>query len=422
MGSKYDNDLLKEATYHVKSGDHETARRYLQRALDLADDLDTKMRANYFMAVISKDPAEKRNYLENVLAIDPVHPEARRELALLDGRLKQSDIVDPNNLPLQSSDPQNVQADRFTCPRCGGKMVFDGDGSLTCEYCSRNETLDSAVPEMEKDFILAMATGQGHRKPVATQVFHCQGCGAEFILPPNVLSQDCSYCGSPHVVSQGSRELLEPDAIIPMALNQRQAARQLVNWVEKNKIEPSGKVQAPRGVYLPVWTFDIGGNVPWNGIIQKKDTVQRVSGIYPVFSNDLPIPAARHLPELMEKLLPEFNFPSAAVYDPRYLSGWPAEVHEIAMSDASLQARQKMVARLRRDIHSQHRGVSNLGYSTSGIFVQSFKLVLVPIWLTDVPYEGKILPVVINGSSGQVHGETPNRGILDWLGDWLAEE
>ncbi len=422
MGSQYDNDLLKEATYHVRSGDYETARRYLQRALDIADDLDTKMRANYFMAVISSEPAEKRNYLENVLAIDPVHPEARRELALLDGRLKPSDIVDPDNLPAQSTDPQNVRANRFTCPKCGGKMVFDGDGSLTCEYCSRNETLENAPPEAEKDFIVAMATGQGHRKPVAVQIFHCQGCGAEFILPPKVISKDCSYCGSPHVISQGSRELLEPDAIIPMALDQRQAARQLVNWVEKNKIEPSSKVQAPRGIYLPVWTFDIGGNVPWHGMVERDDRLVKVSGIQPVFHNDLPIPAASHLPTLMEKLLPEFHFPSAATYNPRYLSGWPAEVYEFSMSDASLKARQKAVSRLRRDIKIQHRGVMNLSYSTSGIFVQSFKLVLAPIWLTEVPYEGQTLPVVINGSSGQVHGETPSRGILDWLGDWLNAE
>ena len=31
--SDYDNNLLKEAIYHVRSGDHETARRFIQHAL-----------------------------------------------------------------------------------------------------------------------------------------------------------------------------------------------------------------------------------------------------------------------------------------------------------------------------------------------------------------------------------------------------
>jgi hypothetical protein len=31
--------------------------------------------------------------------------------------------------------------------------------------------------------------------------------------------------------------------------------------------------------------------------------------------------------------------------------------------------------------------------------------------------EGQRYAVIINGASGEVHGETPERGILDWFGN-----
>ena len=106
-------------------------------------------------------------------------------------------------------------------------MVFDGDGrTLICEHCARSQGLNNSAPEFEQDFILAMATGKGHRKPVAMKTFNCQGCGAQFLLPPEKISSVCAYCGSPHVVV-GTQDLVEPDAIIPMAFDQHQAIRRI---------------------------------------------------------------------------------------------------------------------------------------------------------------------------------------------------
>ena len=80
------------------------------------------------------------------------------------------------------------------------------------------------------------------------QVFHCEGCGAEFILPPNQISSSCVYCGSPHVVNlEKTKELLAPDGIIPHAFNQKRAIKLLIEWVEGNEIKPEKQVELPRG-------------------------------------------------------------------------------------------------------------------------------------------------------------------------------
>jgi DNA-directed RNA polymerase subunit RPC12/RpoP len=300
-------------------------------------------------------------------------------------------------------------------------MVFDGDGrTLVCEHCARNQVLSSAVPQFEQDFILAMATGKGHRTPVAVRTFNCQGCGAQFILPPQDISVVCAYCGSPHVLV-GTREMVEPDSIVPMAFNQRQAALFMVKWVEKRKIKPEGQVQAPRGLYLPVWTFDIFGNIPWSGTVYRNKRQEPVSGEKNVSFNDISIPGAAKLADLLPKIMPGYDTSNAPAYDPRYLSGWPAEVYEMAMSDASLDARKQAVERTRNQIHSEMGHVNDLNYSTSNLSILSFKLVLIPIWYTKYTFEGRDLRVVINGQTGKVHGETGKHGIFGWLEEVFGE-
>lgn len=419
--SEYDNELVRMGIIHYKAGEYDAGRRYLERALMVADDQGTRFQANYYLALMAEDPSQKRYHLEEALAIDSTHGEARRELAILDGKIKPGDIVNPDKLLEQSADTKTVQADRFTCPKCGARMVFDGDGrTLVCEYCTRNQPLADQGVEEEQDFIVAMATGKGHRKPVAMQTFHCQGCGAEFLLPPTAKAAVCAYCASVHVIKGDARELVEPDAIVPMAFKQREAIRLLVEWVKKNKIEPQGKVQPPRGVYLPVWTFDITGSIPWQGRVYRNKKWVQESGTKSVFFNDVSVAAFSHHADLMIKLLPEFDLQNAPAYDPRYLAGWPAEVYQQTMSAASLDARQQTVQEVQRQVRARYSNLEDLSYSSSNISILSFKLVFVPVWVTEYPFENKTYTVLINGANGAVHGETPNRGVLDWFGNLLG--
>jgi len=106
------------------------------------------------------------------------YAEARRDLAVMDGKLNASAIVDPDRMPAPVTGMVTVQVDRFTCPKCGGRMVYAPDGvSLICEYCNRTQRLSTTTGSGEQDFIVAMANGSGQRSPVAVQTFRCQGCG-----------------------------------------------------------------------------------------------------------------------------------------------------------------------------------------------------------------------------------------------------
>jgi DNA-directed RNA polymerase subunit RPC12/RpoP len=442
--SDYDNDLLQEGIFRIRSKEYEQARRYLERALDAADDLETRARASYWLSVITPDAKEKRQLLEDALAIDPVYPQARRALAILDGRLKPEQIVDPEAVPAPAPGTAEVQADRFTCPQCGGRMTYSADGrSLVCESCQSREQLGTAAQSKEDDFFIAMASGLGQRKPVSMVTFQCQGCGASFILAPQELSATCAYCGSAHVVAtRERRELLEPDTIVPMAIDQEQAAQALVGWVKKKGITPRVKVLPPRGLYLPVWVFDILGNIPWSGVQTSSDQSgyipgaeeillsttlgvssrhkEPISGVFPVHYDHVCVTGMHRLAELLVKLIPEFDLRSAPAYDPRYLSGWPAEIYEVSMADASLEARKIAVEQVRREIKSELAHVQEPHYSPSDIEVTGFKLALVPVWVAEIPLKDFIYYVMINGQTGTVCGWFPARGFWGWLDTQLG--
>jgi hypothetical protein len=339
MFGDYGKELLRSGIIEAKAEHREAARRYLDRAVYASQDHDVMAEAWFWMSQVLDEPDEKHKALENCLAHDLQHARARKALAILEGKLKADELINPDQLPPAPEGLRAADAQRFVCPKCGGRMSFAPDGqSLVCEYCTRRQAIGFS-PQLagEKDFITAMATMRGHGKPLNQQVFHCEGCGSEFILPPQQISSSCIYCDSPHVVSlENTKDLLAPDGILPHRFNQQHATKLLMDWVGRNKIKPEKKVELPRGLYLPMWTFDIGGVIDYTGEIIKfeddspgnyhQQQVRRVSDQYPVLMDDLPIPASRKLSALFLNLIPTFELKAVKPYDPRFLADWPAEV------------------------------------------------------------------------------------------------
>ena len=438
MFSDYGKELLKNGIIEAKAGHKETARRYLDRSLYSSNDHDVLAEAWFWMSEVIEDAAEKRKSLENCLAHDLQHARARKSLAILDGKLKDNEIINPDKLHFASEGFRAANAERFMCPKCGGRMSFAPDGqSLVCEYCSRNQRLTVQPGHAnEKDFLIAMATARGHGKPLDQQVFHCEGCGCEFILPPNQISSTCVYCGSPHVINWESEEqLLAPDGIIPHKFSQEQAVKFLIDWFESNSLEPEKKVELPRGVYLPLWTFDLGGMIDYVGETIDESNIQfdgrqprriRVSDSYPVQVNDTPIPASRKLSAVFLKLIHTFELKAVKPYDPRYLVDWPAEVYDIPMAEASLDARSHSFNHYKRDLPNLLTPTQIISTSSARMTVESFRLNLLPVWISELPFGGREHLVLINGFNGTVASDLPERksdakGLMDWLGDLLNE-
>jgi len=417
-------DLLMRGVAAAKAGQAEEARFFLEWLLRSEPPMTELLEAWYWRGEVSLDPAEKRRCLEEVLARDPANPRARRALAILDGRLKPEEIVDPDRLAVPAAaGPVDADARRFTCPKCGGRMVFAPDGqALVCEQCARREA-GKAAATVGQDFTVAMATARGHRVPIAARAFDCHGCGTPFLLGPAAISVTCPYCGSAHVVEEANtRELVPPDGLIPFGLTASQAEVALQAWLDHERLD--ARPEPLQGLYLPLWTFDLAGPAPWSGV--EYDSRHRawgpVSGVEVVLENDVWVAASDRLPASLLKVLETFDLGRARPYDPSYLANWPAETYQRAMSDAALIARQRVFARCRERVeHDVLRRIKNIQISSAGIAVDSFRLLLVPLWLSGFDQQGRRCRVAVNGVSGEVCGEKPRSGVREWLGKMLGE-
>jgi hypothetical protein len=117
-------DLLVRGVAAAKGGYKDEARFFLEWVLRKDAPEDAKIDAWWWLSQVADEPAEVRRYLEEVLGRQPSHPQARRALAVLDGRLAPSSIVDPDHLPPVLSEAEGPareaeQAEaslRFTCP------------------------------------------------------------------------------------------------------------------------------------------------------------------------------------------------------------------------------------------------------------------------------------------------------------------
>ena len=109
-------DLLVRGIAAVKAGDVAEARDYLEWVLDRASTQEQKIDAGGIERITS-DAKQVRDYLENILAVDAMDGRARRKLAILDGKLKPDEVVDPDRLQPQTQNTATVEVSRFTCPQ-----------------------------------------------------------------------------------------------------------------------------------------------------------------------------------------------------------------------------------------------------------------------------------------------------------------
>ena len=403
-------DLLVRGIAAAKGGSKQEARFFLEWLLRREAPEEMQVDAWWWLSQVTDDPAEVRRCIEEVLVRDPAHPQARRAKAVLDGRLKPASVIDADHLPTAPALPEDAPGgERFACRRCGGRLAASADGAwLACGYCGWRRSLASGEAVAEQDFVVAMATARGHRKPERTRTFRCTACGAAYILAPAMLSLTCPYCGSAHVVDHaGSEELIPPDGILPFH----------VSDPARGVGETTRGVRTWLGLYLPLWSFDLSGQVPWKGVRQDRQNgvTEVVTGTFLVLERHHLVPASRRLPEGWARSALSYDVKGLRPFQPAALADWPAETYQVPMSDAAVIAHAEVLAevheRSRREIPT---GVQDVGFDSRGFVFDGFRLILAPVWIGLAGGTSPRPTIVVNGQSGAVGAEKGRRAPR-WL-------
>lgn len=266
----------------------------------------------------------------------------------------------------------------------------------------------------------------------------CPNCGARIETGTESHAGLCPFCATPVVTDTGTTRLIKPQGVLPFVLTEDQARSALDDWLRGLWFAPSGLTQYARkgrrmqGVYSPFWTFDADTRSSYRG--QRGDhyyetvyVTQEVNGRMqrvpqqvmrtrwtPVAGrvargfNDVLVLASSALPRRFTDALAPWDLSHLVTYDPRYLSGFQAEGYTIPLAEGHVIARQEMAGVIamdvRRDIGGDTQQISAIDTDFSA---ETFKHVLLPVWLAAYKYNGKSYRFVVNGQSGRVQGDRP---------------
>ncbi len=425
---------LTQARLAMQAGQLQDARRTLYALLRQ----DPHNAAGWvLLGQTEDDPDRRKECLTRALRLDPDNQEARRGLvALLSGPQPET----PGEAEGKDR-PTHISAYPSPCRQCGAHLRYDiPSRALRCAHCGTEHPLPSPSlptwPGLPPDY----SSAELQAEPIGRDMLRCRSCGAVTELSRRTASLACPFCGSPQVVREkGGVRLIPPQAIIPFQLDEQAAVQALQEWLGAGFLHPGDLAEKAEllrihGSYQPIWGFKGLAKVSYRlnsggyrGTLPMVPSVQEQH----IAVDDILLPASYSLDEDMLRRIEPIDLGEAVAFRPEYLAGWPAEVYQVALADATLRARERMSAQGRQKaqalapvladpIDTFDLGASNWGKSGRRqqqeityrvefctMQLDSYIHLMLPVWQGAYRYRGRTYAFAVNGQTGQVGGQAP---------------
>ncbi|MBB6174819.1 DNA-directed RNA polymerase subunit RPC12/RpoP [Nocardiopsis mwathae] len=327
------------------------------------------------------------------------------------------------------------------CQGCGARLEFaPGTRHLQCPYCGGQQAIAAPRRKVrEHSYDELMAKQRRPAAELAPQRFLCQGCGAH--TQGDVLARGCQFCAAPLVADTSQDLQVEPEAVLPFAVDRDGARDALRSWVKTrwfapNRLKKVSEAETMRSTYLPHWTFDTRTvsdykgkrgeyyyvtetyTVTVDGKQEERTRKVRKTRWYPAKGtvrrdfDDVLVPATTQVDNARLDALEPWPLKKQAVaYRPEYLAGHQALRYDVEPEDGLTEAKARMAPVIEKDccndIGGDEQQVTSVDTTYSDI---TYKLMLLPVWMGCYLYKGKNWQVLINGCSGEVQGERPYSG------------
>ena len=344
---------------------------------------------------------------------------------------------------MQNVESPTEKVHQFPCPSCGADLVYEPeDGFLTCRYCGHKEAIpDSAAKVEERPFeqFLRMRSEQMGRLAANALEVQCQGCGAKSLFIPPEVAGRCEFCGVQIVAQPKSADpILAPEGVLPFKVSQSQAGASLQAWLSSRWFAPNGlkhfaQPEAIHGIYIPFWVYYTNTKTDYTGqrgdhyyvteTYYEKDSqgnqVQRTrqvqhtrwsgaSGTVSDWFGDLLIPATISLSSARLTALEPWDLDYLKPYNPAFLSGFKAQRYQVGLEEGFDRAKELMAPMIERDVREDIGGdVQQIDQMSTEYFKTTFKHLLLPVYAGAYRFNGKVFQIVVNGRTGEIHGDRP---------------
>lgn len=330
------------------------------------------------------------------------------------------------------------------CPSCCASLEYNPKGkNWKCDYCGGTFSLEELKANAEK-FEAAEVKEEVKKEEVKkdesieekkssaielsdndVDEYQCKDCGARIVADKNTAATFCVYCKNTAILKGRLSNKFAPSKVIPFSKTKEDAIEAFKS-IGKGKILMPKEFSDPKnieeltGIYIPFWLYTgkvngeiegIGNRVTsWssgNYRYTKTDSyhVER-SGDF-AFAN-IPVDGSVRFNDAIMNSIEPFSYDELCDFNPSYLSGFLAEKYDVESSEAKKisinRAKQSCYSELNKTINYSSF-VTNK--KEGKVLEENIEYVLLPVWMVNIKYDGKIHTFAMNGQTGKMIGDIP---------------
>jgi Zn finger protein HypA/HybF involved in hydrogenase expression len=336
--------------------------------------------------------------------------------------------------------PDISALDKYPCAACGAQAEWNpAKQLLICPFCGSSTpfTVDAttgAIQELDLAKALRELPDDERGWLTEKRTVQCQSCKAVSVFDPERVGQNCEFCGSPALVDYKEiKAPIRPQSLLAFKVTEAQVREQIRRWYASKWLAPGALktralVDRVHGIYIPYWTFDAQAVCPWEAeaghYYYTTETYREggqtrtrqvrhtrwepASGEVQHFFDDQPIPGTQGLSTALLTQVEPFPTTELVPYQTAYLSGFVVEHYQVVLFEAAERSRAAMTGALEQMAAGQVPGDTYRNLEIHPVFSgQTFKHILVPVWLLTYNFGQKPYQVVVNGYTGRMAGDYP---------------
>lgn len=340
----------------------------------------------------------------------------------------------------------------YKCPCCNAALIFGaGTQKMTCEYCDNTFDLSTVVACDESESIHSGTelhwdnvepTRWSPQEESIMKSFVCESCGGELITDDHTAATFCPYCGNATILPSRVSDSLKPEGIIPFKTTKKDAQKAFLELCKGKPLLPQffteqHQIEKITGIYVPFWLYecsaDLAGSYKatrihsWsdaNYIYTKTDHYLLQREADADFSG-IPLDGSSKMEDSFMESLEPYHYDDIVEFDMAYLSGFLADKYDVDAKSGEDRIRQRVENTMNDQMQSTFIGYTSVLPANRQIQINHgrTKYVLLPVWLLNTKYQGKIYTFAMNGQTGKMTGSLPvcpKRSAAWFFGLWAG--
>ncbi len=311
------------------------------------------------------------------------------------------------------------------CINCNAVLKYNPKGkNWKCEYCGSTFN-KSDLTKNEEKYKEAKVKEDVKAPEIEMDEYTCQNCGAKIVADSNTSATFCVYCRNTAILKSRLTDKFEPNRIIPFTKTKEDAIEGFKKICKgklfiPNEFALERNINEIKGVYIPFWlhSYDMhvhltgtGNNIQtWTvgNTVFTKTEVYNIDREADYSFESVPVDGSKRFDDAIMNSVEPFDYVELTEFSPSYLSGFFAEKYDVEEPDADRIAYDRSsktsFSALTKSIRHQSFVPSTKEITCKN---KEHEYVLLPVWMVNVKYNGKMYPFAMNGQTGKMIGDIP---------------